>query len=455
MKIRALASIALIGIFVFGLTSQSFTQANCDLTKVAVKAPKKKKKKKKKKGSNEEAPKPVKREIIETDTSKVCQTYTSKNIDKKLLSKKFAYMSLRRMAGDPQGALEHWECVYENAPGFSVLIYTDGSSVYRDLAFEAKEAGNDDLKQEYGEKALDLLDRGVECFGKEEEFYGAKAYIYELLWPNKNQEIYELYKKFVDYKGNDCDAHTIQQAVRYGYHMAAGLNKIDLNEAVALKDKCKNIAKNHSENDWYKMAEETIVYYEDYYDNLAKETAEREKKQQQNSANNALGEVHRAIEAAVGSGNGSTALAKLTEYFKLSTDADRNFKMAMYVGQSLYSKEDFPSARSAFRKASSVNPGSGEPDYFVGLMYLSSGPRCGPGTGFDSQRVLWAAFDKFKQAKSKSLAPDSAADIDKQIAIYTQYLPTAQQIAAAGLSSGQSYTIPCWINEVTTVRTTP
>jgi|GEM_PF-5675809 len=446
------STIKLTFVLLFGLflASPAYGQADCNLEKVAVKAPKKKKKKKKNTDAVAVIQKP---KVIETDTSRICPTYTTANIDKELLSEKFAYMALRRMAGDYDGALQHWECVYENAPGYSVLVYSDGAEIFLERAKEAKEAGDDSAMEEYGQKALDLLDKGGSCFEVEEEFYGVTAYAYEVLWPNKNDEIYEYYTKYLEFKGDDADSHTLKRATQYALHMHHGLDRISKDEAMNVAMTCKNIAADNQDRDEYKGALEEIEYYIEYYkpeEVVASTETSSTGGQAQAQENSALVKADQDIKSALSSGNGGGAVAALDQY--IAAGGGSNFDMAMFVGQSLMGKSDNINARNALRKAATLNPSSGEPDYLIGRMYLGAGADCGPGTGFDSQRVLWAAFDKFRSAQTKSLQPDSQGFITQQMATYKQYLPTAAQIAAKGLSVGQSYTVPCWINEVTTVQ---
>jgi len=83
-------------------------------------------------------------------------------------------------------------------------------------------------------------------------------------------------------------------------------------------------------------------------------------------------------------------------------------------------------------------------------MYASSGPLCGPGTGFDSQRVTWVAIDQWN--KAKSIDPSVSAEANKLINRYTQYMPTRADIFQRSIKEGSTYKVPCWIQENTKVR---
>ena len=62
----------------------------------------------------------------------------------------------------------------------------------------------------------------------------------------------------------------------------------------------------------------------------------------------------------------------------------------------------------------------------IGKLYASSGPLCGPGTGWDSQIVTWPAIDKWEYAKS--IDPSVAADASKLIAQYKKYMPNKEDV---------------------------
>ena len=112
--------------------------------------------------------------------------------------------------------------------------------------------------------------------------------------------------------------------------------------------------------------------------------------------------------------------------------------------------KSFSKARDYARIAAKQKPNWGEPYLLIGRLYASSGPLCGPGRGWDSQIVVWPAIDKWKYAKS--IDPSAAAEANKWINQYSQYMPNVEDIFIRGLSEGQSFRVPCWIQENTTIR---
>lgn len=110
----------------------------------------------------------------------------------------------------------------------------------------------------------------------------------------------------------------------------------------------------------------------------------------------------------------------------------------------------FGQARKYALKAAKYRKNWGEPYMLIGRLYASSGPLCGPGTGWDSQIVTWPAIDKWQYAKK--IDPSVAAEANRSIAKYSQYMPSKSDIFSRGLSEGQSFSIGCWIQETTRIR---
>ena len=125
-------------------------------------------------------------------------------------------------------------------------------------------------------------------------------------------------------------------------------------------------------------------------------------------------------------------------------------QLSYRLAYSYFNKKDFTTARSYCYKANEYKPNWAEPHTLIGLMYASSGKLCGPGTGWDSQVVVWAAMDEW--SKACAVEPDNCADARKYIAQYSAYLPTAEEGFQRSIAAGSAYKIGCWIGVTTTVR---
>ncbi|MFM8361846.1 MAG: tetratricopeptide repeat protein [Haliscomenobacter sp.] len=113
--------------------------------------------------------------------------------------------------------------------------------------------------------------------------------------------------------------------------------------------------------------------------------------------------------------------------------------------------KNFAQSRKYALRAAAAYPNWGEPFIQIGRLYASSGPLCGPGRGWDSQIVVWAAIDMWNRAKS--VDPASAAEANRWINRYAQYMPTREDVFLRNLKTGDRFYIGCWIQEYTTIRT--
>jgi tetratricopeptide (TPR) repeat protein len=146
---------------------------------------------------------------------------------------------------------------------------------------------------------------------------------------------------------------------------------------------------------------------------------------------------------------------KSVTYYKeaINGDAEAELKAQYHyeLGLILFSKyDDLTNARSNARKAIENKPGWGEPYILIGNLYASSSDNCGE-NDFEKTTVFWAAVDKFQQAKS--VDSECSAEANDLITKYKAYFPNVEDAFFYGFEAGKEYTVGCWINEKTTVRT--
>jgi tetratricopeptide (TPR) repeat protein len=121
------------------------------------------------------------------------------------------------------------------------------------------------------------------------------------------------------------------------------------------------------------------------------------------------------------------------------------------LGLIKYSKYDnLQEAREHARAAIAQSPDWGAPYILIGNLYASSNRICGE-NDFEKTTVFWAAVDKFQ--KAKSVDPEVSDEATELIQKYSQYFPNVEDAFFYGHEEGHPYTVGCWINESTTVRT--
>ncbi len=145
---------------------------------------------------------------------------------------------------------------------------------------------------------------------------------------------------------------------------------------------------------------------------------------------------------------------KAVKYYHeaIEKEEDNNLKADYYyqLGVVTNTKMKQPQqAREYALKAISNRPGWGEPYILIGDAYAASKDCFND--DFEKSTIYWAAVDKFITAKNlDTTVADKAGD---RINTYSQYFPDVESVFFQGFQEGDSYTVGCWINETTKVRT--
>lgn len=142
------------------------------------------------------------------------------------------------------------------------------------------------------------------------------------------------------------------------------------------------------------------------------------------------------------------------EFFKqavaLELDGSRKARMlleyASFVSTSIGNK---PQARSLAYEALSADPTMGVAYTFIAELYVQT-PNCGA-SEIENLSVFWAAVDKYQ--KAMSVDPSLRDECQKRISTLSAHFPTTEKIFFQDMQKGDSFKVPCWINETTTVRT--
>jgi len=130
-------------------------------------------------------------------------------------------------------------------------------------------------------------------------------------------------------------------------------------------------------------------------------------------------------------------------------DRDKVDDAYIFLAEIYRATGNYSRARTNALEALKVNPTDGAPLIIIGDMYASSAKDCGS-DDLTRKVAYWAAVDKY--AKAKSVDPSLTEQMNKRIKTYQAYFPPTEILFFHNLKEGDTYTVGCWINEVTKIR---
>ena len=404
-------------------------------------------------------------------------------------------------AKEMDAAMRAWRSVYATSPaadGRRATVYTDGIAFYNDLIQRFP-----DRRASYGDTIVTLYQQARECYPGNGYMAAIQAFDSYYTYPGTatDDEIYALFKESLDIDGaeklnyfvinpmsklvveqhragniDDAEAKRVATALRS--RLAKGLEECQGNDCEAWRTieayAPETLRYFETVKGFYDCRYYVDRYYADYqadptncesiltaysrlrYGGCTEGTAEFDELKRAYDANcrvaaSGPSDLKKAFDC-LESGDYDCAIENFTAAAEAATDAEKKGRYFMYAAKVYYShKRNFGQARALARRAAEADPNTGEPYMLIGTLYASSGPLCGPGTGFDSQVVTWPAIDKWQQAKR--IQPDLAGKANQLINRYTQYMPSRSDIFQRGIKEGDTFRVDCWIQETTRVRT--
>jgi tetratricopeptide (TPR) repeat protein len=398
-------------------------------------------------------------------------------------------------------AFPYWEKAYYGAPGSNGRVtyqFDDGVVIYTNLYQNESEEAK---KAIYVDSVMSIYHKRMECFGDEAYIQGRIAFDAYYTFPGimSDQEVYDKFKMNFDVNGKKADYFVVNPFTKILADRIIA-NEISYEEGrkyakligktveYGLKT-CKGVLCDSWDiiNDYAPARLESLEgidgfydcdYYADkYYErfendstncdviNLVGRRLKRggcsESDPRLLAVTNAyrehcyeapeLGDVGKGNEA-YRNGQYKEAIQHYTNYISKISDANEKAKFDYRIAQVYYGDlKDFPKARTHALAAAGHKNNWGEPFMLIGKLYASSGPLCGSGRGWNSQVVTWAAIDKFEYAKK--IDPSVAQEANKWINQYSKYMPNKEDIFQRRIKAGDTFRVPCWIQENTVVRT--
>ncbi len=382
-------------------------------------------------------------------------------------------------------AIGHWRYVFQNAPGARQTTHLDGVKMFKHFADNEKDPA---LKNKYIDTVLLIFDRRLECFGMDGEVLGRKG-VEMVIYQRDEKETYETLQKSIDIEKEKTLAFIMYY---YGYAAVNAFRKGILNEEQLMNIynqisniTDKNVQKGTKDADKYKETQNSLdeVFAGTGIFNCENLKTLYEKQYKQTPNDKELwNKIYNQMRAARCADDpmfievteklfqsdpdetkarilayayiSNKNFSKAANYFKAAaeqtTENDKKSEYWLKVSEIQQSLGDFESSRTSALKASSFKPNWGDPYLQIGDLYASSGPKCGSGTGFESQVVVWVAIDMYEKAKSVDASVASKANT--KINNYSKYMPSKEECFFRGLKEGDTFKVNCWINETTKVR---
>ncbi|MFO7658317.1 MAG: tetratricopeptide repeat protein [Bacteroidales bacterium] len=381
-------------------------------------------------------------------------------------------------------AFDSWKKCYMNCPGSNKNIFIYGSRILKNKIEKAADKATADM---YLDTLMQMYDKRIEYFGQEDYVLGLKGIDMLRYKPDSIQMGYDLLKKSLELgkaRSEEAVCITFLQAsnILFKSNQKPGSEFISdyvfvselLNQKLKVKPSAdvnsaiSNIESIFSESGAadcealikiftpkYEQSPTDIALLKNITELMGKTLCE--KHELFINASEALYKLEPSARAAYNIGKvfedkGEYEKAKdyYAEAAKQETAIDDKSFYHFKIASLNYNQGNYQEARSNALKAIEVKPNFGDAYLLIGSAYAASSTSCGSDQ-FERSAVYWAAVDKFN--KAKSVDPTITDRANEQIERYTAAFPNNEEAFFRELTNGQEYTVGCWINEKTVVRT--
>jgi len=382
-------------------------------------------------------------------------------------------------------AIPHWRWVFQNCPLASQNLYIDGSKIVGYMIGNSNDASSRD-------KLIDTLmmvyEQRIQYFGREGFVRGRQALELNSYRPNDTLKVYQLLKRSVALEGTNSDPLVFTSYFVINDLLVKG-NRFPSDSLVNAYDELSEITDQSLEenmndsvkfNAWtvvkasleavfepYATCDQLIRIYTKKFESspndttlLKKITRMLDKKDCTKSDLffQATENLHKLIptgQSAYLMGmmylkkeDNNGAESYFLESIPLVEDAQKS-KIFYFLAVINFEKKNYSAARSNALKSLAINPNDGKCYILIGDMYAASASACGSDE-ISERASYWTAVDKYQ--KAKQVDPSVTDDANAKIATYSRHFPTQERLFFHDIKVGSSYSVGCWINEVTTVR---
>ncbi|MEE4197417.1 MAG: hypothetical protein V2I54_07215 [Bacteroidales bacterium] len=381
-----------------------------------------------------------------------------------------------------------WAIVYQECPKASKYIYIDGIEMIEDAI---------EKEQDEGKKEI-LVDSMMRIYDKRIKYYGQKGYVlgkkgtdYIKYSKNtsENMEIgYNWLKQSIKLEQKESgpgELVTFMQASKFLFSankISAGqvvedygfvsevIDKILSNGKKGSIERAKDVVDKVFESSGAASCEDLIPFYTDKFEQNIEDVEFLTKatdllRSTKCTDSDLFYKMAKQLNKLSPNAELAYEIAKLSSKKEKFDEATKYFKQAIELQDDILEKAqyylelgdvtrrmgNYETAKNYALKSAELNPESGYPYLLLGNIYAAGNKTCGE-KEFEHKAVYWAAVDKF--IKAKQIDSELTDEADKFIEAYTPHFPNQEDAFFEGYNNGDTYTVGCWINETTTVRTT-
>ncbi|MCB9175028.1 MAG: tetratricopeptide repeat protein [Flavobacteriales bacterium] len=382
------------------------------------------------------------------------------------------------LKSDPALAMSLWKKAYKTCPESQLTLYINGVKMYQDLIRDAKDAKT---QQAYKDTMYSIFDQRIAVFGDEAKVLGIKGQTMLVFSKNETQATFDVLNKAIDLGKNETEPGTMV-AVMFAVVNLEKDGKKAKSDVVEMYEKCLDIIAKNTDDSYGEAQKKVEALAAPYLDceilvPMAEKNFEankgnvdwlrrtmkllRYKKCYDAAVFAKVAESYFALEPSAEGAEGMGKLflgkkdyTKAIEFFnkaaEMSQKDEEKAQFMLSIAEAYLYAKNYSSARSYANKALALKSNLGDAYIVIGDAYLYSASSCDDGE-LGKWGAYWAAVDKYQKARSVDEAAGEEAN--KKIARVSSSFPTTKDLFFYGKQKGDAYTVACWINEGTSVRT--
>lgn len=145
----------------------------------------------------------------------------------------------------------------------------------------------------------------------------------------------------------------------------------------------------------------------------------------------------------------ANALKYFREAVSLETEKSQKAKIQLKIAAILKEQGQYAASRDAARTALTYQANLSNAYILIAMLYAENANSISDDYVV-KQTAYWAAVDKLE--KAKAVDPSCATSVNKMINSYKEVFPDKTELFMRNIKDGDTYTVPGWIGEKTTVR---